>query len=201
MTVVVANPDMRGVDALSGGSVLVSAWIFEQMVAESDHLLDLPDIRFVDASGFGFEEAPWLEQRDQVEQLEAVAATSASLDSMILRLAIAAHGGGEDLVQYLMEQWRLAEVELALAKDGGADGGVVSGAVGEDGPVGVADPGGDCADLPCGSEDGDTMGEVGKVEGDQDAGGSPKVPRRRRPGKTRRGGVDATVGAQDSSAA
>lgn len=200
MTVAV-EPDIRGVEALSDGSVLMLPLVYEQLVAESADLGDLPDISFVDAPGLGFDEAPWLAQHDQIEQLEAVVSASAPLDSMIYRLAIAVHGDGEDLMQYLMEQWRLAEAELALTRGREADGGVVAGAVEEYGPDGAAASVGGGGDFPGGLEDGDAVGEGEEAGDDPHVGRPSKVSGRRRRGKTGRGGVDAAVGAEDTPAA
>ena len=187
--------DTRGVDALSGDMVLLPALIHDQLLAE---MVDqIPAHEF----DLRFDEAPWLVQHDQIDELETVGAASAPLDSMIYRLAISAHGDGDDLMRYLMEQWRLAETELQLAKGRGADGGIVAGAVEENGPVVAAAPGGGGADLPGESEDDHTVGVGAQTVVAADVGRASPVSGQRRRGKAGGGGVDAAVGAQDSPAA
>jgi len=179
MTITV-EPDTRGVDALSGrvdGSLL-QPLIWLELEVELGQLPQVPQLD-------PFDEQPW-RLLPTIEDMEQLWASSPPLETMLHRLAVSAHGDGEDLSRYMAAQRQLAEWELEFKKAReahdahGADDGAAAGSVAT---VVSADAGGGGLDFSGGPEDGYQVGKGRKTGLDPHGGRTPPVSRKRRPGK------------------
>lgn len=178
-----AEPDSRGVDALTGGTgdgVPLAPRIWEEMVAE---LGPLPPVPVTEP----FDEQPW-SLLPTLEQLQELWLASPLVDIMIHRLAVKIHGDGADLPMFMAQQREQAELELAWMREAeyARAETVHHSGFGQDGAVAAAAAGRGGADFPGGPEDSVTVGEGGQADQCQDAGRPSQVSgkqRKRRAGK------------------
>jgi hypothetical protein len=184
MTSTAVEPDSRGVDALSGqlDGNLLQPLIFQQLAQEMAQQLDdapwpqqLPE----------FDDTPW-RQLPTVEDMESLWLASAPIDSLIAKLGHRAHGEGPDLMEFMAQQWRMADLELEFkrAREAqGAEGTVDGGGAAAAATIASAETRRGGGGFPRGSEDGDTVGEGGEAEVAAHPGPASKVSGRRRPRK------------------
>lgn len=184
MTIMI-EPDTRGIDALSGETPdnvpELPLLIWEGLTAD---LGPIPEAPFL-PSELEFDEQPW-QLLPTLQDLEQLWLVSPLVDIMIHRLALKAHGDGEDLPRYIYEQWQLADLELKLKKEREAQD-VQSGEdyrAAKDGPVGAVAPVGGGQDLSGQPQNGDQVEQGRKVAVDPNSGRPPKVPRKRGAAKT-----------------
>lgn len=169
------EPDTRGTDALSGkmdDSVAeLAPLIWEGIIAELGPVPEAPQID-------PFDEQPW-KLLPTMEDLEELWAQSAPLDQMLHRLAITAHGDGDDLPRYMAAQRELADMELRWKKERDAEDAATAdaGRSGEDGPVGAAGASAGGVAVSRRPKNGDTLGEADNATCQRkNRRRSPKVP-------------------------
>lgn len=200
--IVAFEPDTRGIDALSGeldDSVTMPTLVWDQLIKDMGDIPGRPHIE-------PFDQEPW-QQLPTLEELSVLWGASPVfmlIGDIVNRLDV------PDVPKFLAEQRFMAEIELGWIKEREARDAVNveqdpdSTGSAQHGPVGTIDARGGGQDLPCGSEDGDTVGEDKEDCGDPHGGGTQKVPRRRRAGGSgKRLGVKGvhTNSAEDPQAA